>query len=69
VCTKLRDKRKQVDAMELTGGPTDDDLNRVALDLFNYFVKVGDKQLIYAIASKPGYYVGKDFYYQDQYKF
>jgi hypothetical protein len=33
--TRLRDKRKQVDAMQLTGSSTEDDLGRVALPLFN----------------------------------
>jgi hypothetical protein len=68
-CTKLRDKRKQVDAMELTGGPTEDELDRVALALFNRAVKIGDRQLIYAITTTPGYYIGNDFCYQDQYEF
>jgi hypothetical protein len=68
-CTKLRDKRKQVDAMELTGGPTEDELDRVALALFNGAVKIADRQLIYAITTTPGYYIGNDFCYQDQYEF
>jgi hypothetical protein len=69
MCTRFRDKRKQVDAMQLTGGSTEDDLDRVALTLFNESVKVGDKQLIDAIATTPGYNLGKDFCFQDQYEF
>jgi hypothetical protein len=41
MCTRLIDKRKKIDAMQLTGGSTEDDMDRVALAFFNESVNFG----------------------------
>ena len=68
-CAKMFESRKRVDAMKLTGSPTEEDINRVALALFNDALPVGDKELVYSILSTPRFNVGKTFEYQDQYEF
>jgi hypothetical protein len=68
-CVRMKECRKRGDAMELTGSQNEEDLCRVALALFNDTVQVGNKELIYNIARTPGYNVGKNFEYQDQYMF
>ena len=55
--------------MKLTGSPTEEDINRVALALFNDALPVGDKELVYSILSTPRFNVGKTFENQDQYEF
>jgi hypothetical protein len=69
ICVRMYECRKHIDAMELTGSPNEEDLSRVALALLNGTVQVGNKELIYNIARTPGYSVGKNFEYQDQYNF
>jgi hypothetical protein len=55
--------------MQLTGSSAEDDLDRFSLAFFNKSVNFWDKQLIYAIATTPGYNVGKEVCFQDQYEF
>jgi hypothetical protein len=55
--------------MKLTGSPTEEDINRVALALFNGSLPVGNKELAYNIVSTPRFNVGKTFEYQDQLDF
>jgi hypothetical protein len=61
--------RKRVDAMELTGSAKEEDTCRFTLALFNGAVNFGNKELVYSIASTPGYNIDKAFEYQDQYGF
>jgi hypothetical protein len=55
--------------MNLTGSPTEEDINRVALALFNCAFPAENKELAYSIESTPRFDVGKTFEYQDQYDF
>ena len=66
MCTRLRDKRKNVDAIyrRFDGG-------RPGSRGFgsNESLNVGKKQLIYAIDTTTGYNVEKESCFQDQYEF
>jgi hypothetical protein len=68
VCTRVYALRKRIDGLQLTGGPIDDDLNRVTIALFNNVVTIGNRELIYTIASTPEFNVGC-FEYAAQYEF
>jgi hypothetical protein len=45
-CVRMYECQKRVDYMKLTGSPTEDDINRVALALFNGVLPVGNKELV-----------------------
>jgi hypothetical protein len=68
ICTRVYELRKRVECLQLTGGPSDKDLDRVALALYNKVATIGNRELIYTIASTPGYNVGK-FEHAAQYEF
>jgi hypothetical protein len=67
VCTRLRELRKRFDDLHLTAAPTGD-LDRIALALFNNVVTMGNRELMYTIATNPDYIVG-GFEYAPQYEF
>jgi hypothetical protein len=64
---KLFECRKRLDAINLT--ESEEDINRVALALFNGALPVLNKELEYNIVSTLRFNVGKTFEYQDQYNF
>jgi hypothetical protein len=68
VCTRVYELRNRVDGLHLTGGPSEDDLGRVSLALLNSVATIGNRELIYTIASTPGFNIGR-FEYATQYEF
>jgi hypothetical protein len=68
VCTRMRELQKRVQGLQFTGAPSEEDLDRVALALFNNVVTISDRELMYTIVSNPGYNVGR-FEYAKQFKF
>jgi hypothetical protein len=54
--------------MQLTGAPSENDLERAALALFNNVTAIGNRELIYTIDANSGFNVGR-FEYAAQYKF
>jgi hypothetical protein len=68
VCTRVYELRKRIDGLQLTGGPSDDDLDRVSIALFNNVVTIGNRELIYTIAWTPEFKVWR-FEYAAQYEF
>jgi hypothetical protein len=67
-CTRVYELRKRIDGLQLTGGPSSYDLDRVSIDLFNNVVTIGNRELIYTIASTPEFNVGR-FECAAQYEF
>jgi hypothetical protein len=59
VCTRVYELRKRIDGLQLTGGPSEDDLYRVSHALFNNVVTKGNRELMYKIASTPEFNVGR----------
>jgi hypothetical protein len=55
--------------MNLTGSPTEEDINRVALAFLNGAFPVGNMELVDSIESTPRFNIGKTFEYQDRYDF
>jgi hypothetical protein len=45
--------------LHLTGEPSEDDLDRISLALFNNVETVGNREQIYTIASTSGFNVGR----------
>jgi hypothetical protein len=68
VCTRLHELRKRIDDLHLTGAPTKGELDRIALALFNNVVTMGNRELMYTIATNPDYNVGR-FEYAAHYDF
>jgi hypothetical protein len=54
--------------LQLTGSPSEEDLHRVSLARFSNVVTIGNRKLMYKIASTPGFNVGR-FEYAAQYDF
>jgi hypothetical protein len=59
VCTRVYELQKRIDGLHLTGGPSEVNLGRVSLALFNNVVTIGNRELMYKIASAPEFNVGR----------
>lgn len=69
-CTTFYKMRKSVEAMELAGNPSDMDLYRITMAMFNGFLKPSPTPALCGeIVKNPEFVVGKPFKYMSCYKF